>query len=80
MSLQNRFKKPAAALQPTVAIAGPRLLGLKDAAVYLSAHLWAVRQMVRNRELPFVKIGRKILIDRVDLDRYVERNKVGVAA
>ncbi len=77
MSLQKRFKKPDA---PVVAISGPRLLSVKDAATYLGAHLWAIRQMVRKRELPYVQIGRKHLIDRLDLDRYIERNKVGVAA
>ena len=56
------------------------MLSLKDAAVYLGAHLWAVRQMVRGRELPYVQIGRKHLVDRVDLDKFIERNKVGVAA
>jgi excisionase family DNA binding protein len=77
MPIQKRFKKPVV---PVVAINGPRLLSLKDAAVYLGARLWAVRQMVRNRELPYVQIGRKYLIDRLDLDRFVERNKIGVAA
>ncbi len=77
MPIQKRFKKPVV---PVVAINGPRLLSLKDGAVYLGAHLWAVRQMVRNRELPYVQIGRKYLIDRLDLDRFVERNKIGVAA
>jgi excisionase family DNA binding protein len=77
MPIQKRFKKPVV---PVVAINGPRLLSLKDAAVYLGAHLWAVRQMVRGRELPYVQIGRKHLIDRLDLDQYIEEIKIGVAA
>ena len=77
MPIQKRFKKPIA---PVVAISGPRLLSAKDAATYLGAHLWAIRQMVRNRELPYVQIGRKHLIDRSDLDRFIEKNKTGVAA
>jgi len=77
MPIQKRFKRPVA---PAVVISGPRLLSLKDAAVYLGAHLWAVQQMVRGRELPYVQIGRKHLVDRVDLDKFIERNKVGVAA
>jgi excisionase family DNA binding protein len=79
MSLQRRFKKPPAA--PVVpVINGPRLLSLKQSADYLGAHLWAIRQMIRNREIPYVQIGRKFLIDRFDLDRYIEKNKVGIAA
>ena len=77
MAIQKRFKK---SIPPATPIAGPRLLSLKDSATYLGAHLWAIRQMVRNQELPYVQIGRKFLIDRIDLDRFVERNKVGVAA
>jgi excisionase family DNA binding protein len=77
MPIQKRFKKPVV---PVVAISGPRLLSVRDAATYLGAHLWAIRQMVRNRELPYVQIGRKHLIDRLDLDGYIERNKVGIAA
>ena len=77
MPIQKRFKKPVV---PVVAISGPRLLSVKDAATYLGAHLWAIRQMVRKREIPYVQIGRKHLIDRLDLDRFVERNRVGMAA
>jgi excisionase family DNA binding protein len=81
MALQKRFKKPPVTTLPTPhAISGPRLLNLKDAAAYLGAHLWAVRQMVRRRELPHVKIGRGQLIGKLDLDRYIDRNKIGVAA
>ena len=77
MPIQKRFKKPVV---PVVAISGPRLLSVKDAATYLGAHLWAIRQMVRNRELPYVQIGRKHLIDKVDLDKFVEKNKIGLVA
>jgi excisionase family DNA binding protein len=81
MSLQNRFKKyPAASLLTSHSISGPRLLNIKDAAEYLGAHPWAIRQMIRSRELPHIKIGRAHMIDRFDLDRYIEENKVGVAA
>jgi len=77
LSLQKRFKKPTA---PIVAISGPRLLSVNDAATYLGAHLWAIRQMVRKRELPYVQIGRKHLIDKVDLDKFIEKNKIGLVA
>ena len=77
MPIQKRFKKPVV---PAVAISGPRLLSLKDAAVYLGAHLWAVRQLVRNREIPYVPTGRGFKIDKIGLDRWIERQKIGVAA
>jgi excisionase family DNA binding protein len=81
MSLQKRFKKALGPVQEVnTAVNGPRLLNLQDAARYLSAHVWAVRQMVRKRQIPYVRIGRGYLIDRLDLDRLVEKNKVGVIA
>jgi excisionase family DNA binding protein len=80
MSLQKRFKKSPVVTLPTPhAINGPRLLNIKAAAEYLGAHPWAVRQMIRRRELPYVRIGRAYLIDKLDLDLYTERNKIGVA-
>ena len=77
MPIQKRFKKPVV---PAVAISGPRLLSIKDAAAYLSARVWAIRQLVRNREIPYVPVGRGFKIDKIDLDRWIERQKIGVAA
>ena len=81
MAIQERFKKPAVPVpQVNVPAGSSRLLKLHDAAKYLSAHPWALRMMVRNREIPYLKIGRGYLIDRADLDRFIERQKVGVVA
>ena len=77
MSLQKRFKKP---VPIRIADSGPRLLNLKDSADYLGSRVWAVRQLVRERKLPHIIISRGYLIDRRDLDAYVENNKTGVAA
>jgi excisionase family DNA binding protein len=80
MSLQSRFRKKPSPVQLVNNSVGPRLLNLKQSAEYLSAHPWALRQMVRTRQIPHVRIGRGYLIDRADLDRYIEKNKIGVAA
>jgi excisionase family DNA binding protein len=78
MSLQSRFKKkPSSVASPETAV-GPRLLNLKKSAEYLSAHPWALRQMVRTRQIPHVRIGRGYLIDRLDLDHYIVKKKIGV--
>jgi len=39
--------------------------------------VWAVRQMVRKRELPYVPVGPGFKIDKIDLDRWIERAKIG---
>ena len=53
----------------------PRLLSQQDAASYLGISYWTIRDLVFRRELPFVKIGRRILVDRIDLDAYLDRSK-----
>ena len=54
----------------------PRLLSQQDAAGYLGVSYWTIRDLVFRRELPFVKIGRRILVDRMDLDAYLDRSKI----
>ncbi len=75
MPIQRRFKKPVVPPQPISA--GPRRLLIKDAAAYFGARVWAIRQMLRKRELPYVPVGRGFKIDKVDLDRWIERQKIG---
>ena len=80
MPLQRRFKKPPTPVpSPDSAAVGPRLLTLKKSAEYLSAHPWALRQMVRTRQIPHVRIGRGYLIDRHDLDHFIAKKKIGAA-
>ncbi len=52
-----------------------RLLSVKDAAAYLGISQWTMRGLGWNGEIPQVKIGRRVLFDRRDLDAFVERSK-----
>ena len=54
----------------------PRLLGIKQAATYLSTTVWCVRSLIWDRKIPHVKLGKAYLLYRADLDRYVESLKV----
>jgi len=54
----------------------PRLLSQHEAARYLGISYWTVRDLMFRREIPFVKIGRRILADRLDLDSYLNRSKI----
>jgi excisionase family DNA binding protein len=69
------MKAPAAVLQ----IVGPRLVSPKDAAAYLSMSIDVVREMIQKREIPYILNGRRYLLDRLDLDRYIEKIKIGAA-
>ena len=54
----------------------PRLLNIKQAAAYLSAHVWFMRNLVWERRIPFVKFGNAYAFDLRDLDAFVDAQKV----
>jgi excisionase family DNA binding protein len=49
------------------------------AAAYLSWAVWAVRVLLWKKEIPFIRLGKRFLIDRADLDDFVERRKESAA-
>jgi excisionase family DNA binding protein len=53
----------------------PRLLDYKTAGVYMSLSYWSLRELVLNGEIPHMKFGKKVLIDRRDLDDWIDRRK-----
>ncbi|MDY0280871.1 MAG: helix-turn-helix domain-containing protein [Salinivirgaceae bacterium] len=56
---------------------GKRLYTLKEAAEYLGRSDWGMRELIWARKIPVVKEmhGRKIFIDVLDLENYVNKNK-----
>jgi len=60
--------------QPSVS--EPRLLSQQEAGRYLGISYWTIRDLVFRREIPFIKIGRRVLVDRRDLDAYLDRSKI----
>jgi len=52
-----------------------RLLSVKEAAVYLGVSPWTVRSLGWSREIPEVRIGRRVLYDREDLDLFITQAK-----
>ena len=55
---------------------GPRLLTPKQAGEYLGRTESATRQLIHKRLLPVVRIGRNVRIDRRDLDRLIDENRM----
>lgn len=53
-----------------------RLLTIPAAANYLSSTTWAIRSLIWNGELAYVRLGRRHLVDRADLDALVDREKL----
>ncbi len=54
----------------------PRLLTLKQAAEELGVNVSALRRGIWDGELPQVRIGRSIRVDRNDLEAWLARHKV----
>jgi excisionase family DNA binding protein len=61
---------PGVALPATVV---PRLMRIQDAAKYLSATTWQVETLLREKVIPSFVLGKRRVVDRLELDRYVER-------
>jgi excisionase family DNA binding protein len=56
--------------------ATPRLLTVKEAAAYIGRTEQAVQNLIHRRDIVVVRRGRRVHIDRGDLDRWIEANKV----
>ena len=53
----------------------PRLMDIPTAAAYLGAKVWTVRGLIWDRRIKFVKLGKKQMLDRSDLDQFIDSNK-----
>lgn len=53
-----------------------RLFDVWEAASYLGLSHWALRKRISFGEIPIVRIGRRVLIDRYDLEQLILDNKV----
>ena len=53
----------------------PRLLTAAQAGEYIGRSEQAVRHLIFQRDIPAVRNGRCVRIDRKDLDAWIENNK-----
>jgi len=53
-----------------------RLYSISEAAEYLGRSVWSVRELIWHGKLPSVKADRRVHLDIIDLDQWIERNKV----
>ena len=66
------LKKPHFASEDVI---NKRLYSIKEASFYLGRSIWAIREMVWAGKLPYVKDGRRILLDIHDMESWIEKNK-----
>lgn len=56
------------------------ILSIPNAAKFLGIHVLAVRRAIRERELPYIPIGRGFYLHVADLMKWVESRKRVAAA
>jgi len=52
-----------------------RLFSIKEDAVYLGRSVWAIREMLWAGKMPYVKDGKRILLDIQDMNEWIDRSK-----
>ena len=52
-----------------------RLIGIDDAAKFLSISTSTLYGWVWQRRIPFIKIGRAVRFDLGDLERFIQANR-----
>lgn len=53
----------------------PALLTVKQAAIYLGRSEQSIQHLIFQKELPVVRVGRRVHLDRRDLDGFIEKYK-----
>ena len=56
-------------------VPGKRLCSIKDLATEIGATDWFWRSQIWDGQLPYVQVGRKMFIDRNDIESFIKRNK-----
>jgi excisionase family DNA binding protein len=52
-----------------------RLYSIKEAAIYLGRTETALREMLWAGKLPYIRDGRRLLLDLQDMDRWIDESK-----
>jgi excisionase family DNA binding protein len=55
-----------------------RYFRIAEAADYLGGTVWFMYTLTWKKAIPFTKIGKRIVFDRVDLDAYMQNMKLAV--
>lgn len=56
-------------------VVSKRLYNVKEAGRYLGRSPWTIRRLIRDGVLREVRQGRRVMLDIVDLEQFVEKYK-----
>ena len=52
-----------------------RLYSIKELVAVFGATLWFWRSQIWDGQIPYVQVGRKMLVDHGDVEIFIKRNK-----
>ena len=55
-----------------------RLYSVKEAGRYLGRSPWAIRHLIWEGHIPHVRQGRRVMVDVMDMDQFIQKHKRGI--
>ena len=55
---------------------GTTRLSVREAGVFLGVSVYTIRAWIRQRRVPFHRLGRRIVLDQIDLERFLAAHRV----
>jgi excisionase family DNA binding protein len=52
-----------------------QLLSIKECGAIIKLGPWCIRRLIYSGALPYVRIGRRVLIKLEDLERFIDANR-----
>ena len=53
-----------------------RLYTVVQASEYLGLSIWSVRKRISDRQIPYVSVGRRVMLDIYKLDEWIEEHEM----
>lgn len=75
--LEILAEKLASRLSEEPSRLSPRLMTIEQAAAYIGRTPEAMQHLASSGKIPTVRADRRVFIDRLDLDKWIEENKTG---
>jgi excisionase family DNA binding protein len=61
---------------PTHRLFQKRLYSIKELVALIGVTEWFWRSQIWDGKLPFVQVGKKMLIDREDIEEFIQKHKM----
>ena len=74
--IKKQRSKRTQGINNPVGVLRKRLYSVSEAADYLGRSVWSVRELIWKGSLPCVREGRRVHLDIIDLNQWIEKNKV----